>query len=135
MEDFRISVKSFIVSKEEKLFLLKRRDSDSHTPGAWEIPGGRLEKGEDPFEGLKRETREESGLEVSVESPLKVHHFTRDDGQKITMITFLCRPETNSPCVGEEHTDYKWADIEKAEEIIHPAFREEIEVYRNLYEE
>jgi len=30
-----------------------------HKPGTWDIPGGRLELGEDPFLGLKRETHEE----------------------------------------------------------------------------
>jgi ADP-ribose pyrophosphatase YjhB (NUDIX family) len=35
--------------------------------GHWDIPGGFLEEGEDPREGLKRELREETGLEVEPE--------------------------------------------------------------------
>jgi len=44
MNNFRIAVKSFIVNEKNELLLIKRRDDDVHKPGAWEIPGGRLEK-------------------------------------------------------------------------------------------
>jgi 8-oxo-dGTP diphosphatase len=43
--------------------LLARR---AHPPfeGFWDIPGGFLEEGEDPLDGLRRELKEETGLEV-----------------------------------------------------------------------
>ena len=43
--------------------LLTRR---AHPPfeGFWDIPGGFLEEGEDPLDGLRRELKEETGLDV-----------------------------------------------------------------------
>lgn len=133
MKNFRIAVKSFIVNENNKLLLIKRKDKDVHCPNVWEIPGGRLELGEDPFEGLKRETKEETDLDIEVLNPLTVKHFTREDGQKITMITFLCKPISSSVVLGKEHTKHMWASLNKAFSKIHPAFRKEIEIYRNPY--
>ena len=46
--------------------LLARR---AHPPfeGFWDIPGGFLDEGEDPLDGLRRELKEETGLEVEPE--------------------------------------------------------------------
>ena len=68
-----------------------------HKPGAWEIPGGRLEIGEDPHLGLKREVKEETQLDIKVLQPLSVNYFTRDDGQIITGIVFVCTKQRNYP--------------------------------------
>ncbi len=38
----------------------------------WDLPGGRLHTNEDPKEGLKREIREELGIEVFIEGPFEV---------------------------------------------------------------
>jgi 8-oxo-dGTP diphosphatase len=43
--------------------LLARRAHDPFK-GRWDIPGGFLEEGEHPLDGMRRELREETGLEV-----------------------------------------------------------------------
>jgi len=117
MINFRIAVKSFIINNENKLLLLKRRSNNVHKPGAWDIPGGRLELGEDPFLGLKRETKEETNLDIEIISPINVQHFTRDDDQKITMLIFLCKPSHNNLKISEEHIEYSWVNLNQKETI------------------
>ncbi len=112
MDGFRVAAKAFII-RNGKVLLLKRRPNDAHRPNWWDIPGGRLEPGEDPRQGVQRETMEETGLSIDVLAPIDVHNFTRDDGQKITMIVFLCRPTSESVTLSEEHTEYKWAEPKK----------------------
>ncbi|MFA4946172.1 MAG: NUDIX domain-containing protein [Candidatus Micrarchaeia archaeon] len=106
-----IAVKAFIVDSN-RVLLIKRNQDDEHCPGLWEIPGGRLEEGENPFDGLKREVREETGLETRVGAPLQVHHFTRDDGQSITMIVFACSLEGGVLACGGEHSQCEWVPLE-----------------------
>ncbi len=55
---YRVSVKALILD-EQKRFLLSLVEK-----GTWELPGGGLDFGEEPHEGLKRELNEEMGLEV-----------------------------------------------------------------------
>ena len=47
-----IAVKAFILNGKGELLLIRREKSDPHNPGTWEVPGGRLGLGENPFEGL-----------------------------------------------------------------------------------
>ena len=135
MNEPSLAVKSFIVNNDGKLLMLKRDNKDLHTPGEWEIPGGRLTSGEDPFEGLKRETLEETGLNIEILNPMRIHHFTRDDGQKITMVTFLCKPLSNDIKLSEEHSEHSWVDVDEAKDKIHPSFLDEIKVFKELFKD
>jgi 8-oxo-dGTP diphosphatase len=62
-----------IVQREGKMLLGKRRNA--HGAGSWSCPGGHLEFGETIEECAHRETREETGMEIS-----RVRHaaFTND---------------------------------------------------------
>ena len=46
--------------------LIGRRRKTDRFGGVWEFPGGKLEPGESPEAGLRRELKEELGLETSV---------------------------------------------------------------------
>jgi 8-oxo-dGTP diphosphatase len=59
---FAVSAGAIITDDRERVLLLRHR----FRPGSgWGMPGGFLEKGEQPEEGLRRELREEVGLEVA----------------------------------------------------------------------
>ena len=131
--DFRLSAKSFIVDKDNRVLILKRSDDDIHKAGIWEIPGGRLDLGEDPVEGLRRETKEETGLDIEIFEPLAIKHFTREDKQKITMIVFLCRALESQVRLSKEHTEYEWINVRNAKEKLNPFFHPEIDNYRKHF--
>ena len=130
--NFRLAAKSFIV-KDNKLLVIKRRPSDVQKPSIWEIPGGRLELGENPFEGLRRETKEETGLDIEVLNPLTVRHFTRDDNQRITMIIFYCKPITSEVNLSEEHTDFEWLDLSSCKEKLAEFFHKDVDAFNGLF--
>jgi ADP-ribose pyrophosphatase YjhB (NUDIX family) len=109
--NFAIAVKALIV-KNKEILLLKRKSDNPHAPNQLDIVGGRLDLGEDPKTGLQRECSEEIGSNINIISPIGVNHFTRDDGQAITMIIFLCELiDSTSIRLSDEHNDYIWVDM------------------------
>ena len=56
---------------DEGRVLLARRAFEPFK-GHWDLPGGFLEEGEEPLEGLRRELREETGLDVEADRFLGV---------------------------------------------------------------
>lgn len=129
MDNFRNAAKAFIV-RDGKLFMMRRRPDDPHKPGKLDIPGGRLELGENPFEGLKREMNEETGSGLEIIMPLAVKHFVREDGQKITLTMYWSKLVGDEIRLSEEHTESKWMDIEKELDEIPEFFHEAIDNYK-----
>ena len=129
--NFRVAAKAFIVRKG-KLFVIKRVKDDVQSPGIWEIPGGRLELGEDPVLGLMREIKEETGMYIDIVYPLSVRHFQRDDGQVITMLIFLCKPKRGGNLkLSEEHSESNWIDL-KDKDKLNKFFHQEVDIFEEL---
>jgi putative (di)nucleoside polyphosphate hydrolase len=56
---YRLCVGLMLINSERKIFCGERRD----TPGAWQMPQGGIQKGEDPTHAAVRELKEEIGVE------------------------------------------------------------------------
>ncbi len=70
-----IHVVAGVVIDRLRRVLIAQRPAGKHLAGAWEVPGGKLEPGEAPGEGLARELREEIGITIRQPRPLiRVRH-------------------------------------------------------------
>jgi len=60
----------------------------------WELPGGKIDKGEQPEETIIRELEEELGFKTSVEKILQAHMYiikiSVDESKGVMVITYLC---------------------------------------------
>jgi mutator protein MutT len=65
-----IHVVAAVLIDTRRRVLIAQRPAGKHHAGAWEFPGGKLEPGEGPAEGLERELREEIGVEIGPSRPL-----------------------------------------------------------------
>jgi 8-oxo-dGTP diphosphatase len=70
---YPVSVKGLFV-KDGKILILKESEEMG---GAWELPGGGLDFGEDIRAGLRREIEEETGLQVTSVSERPLYVWTR----------------------------------------------------------
>ncbi len=100
-------------SKGEALFI-RRSPSEDVLPGAWDIPGGTLEDGEDPKIGAIRETKEETGIDIT---DLSLFTFTSNvdtsKNKQFVRLIFIGRADdsihiTLNP---EDHDAYQWIPI------------------------
>lgn len=116
----RIAVSGYILNKRGEILLLRRAAHDS-MPGAWEVPGGGLEFGEKPEDGVKREVKEESGLEVTVIKPLGITHslsLKKGIQKDILRIGFLCQAlDTEKITLSPDHDAYQWINPDKIEKL------------------
>tara|TARA_Y100000310_G_C20651486_1_gene799682 strand:+ start:1077 stop:1517 length:441 start_codon:yes stop_codon:yes gene_type:complete len=129
--NFRLAVKAFIVHNN-KLLVVKRASDEIQKPNIWELPGGRLNPGEDPFIGIIREVREETGLYIKPILPMSINHFQRDDGQTITMIVSFCKPVGGRLNISHEHQDIDWIPIKQAKEKISDFYFKDIDYFYKM---
>jgi 8-oxo-dGTP pyrophosphatase MutT (NUDIX family) len=82
---FPVSVKGVIFLDARVVLLLNEREE-------WELPGGRLEAGEDPADCLAREVSEELGIGVVVDSILDCWRYEIAGKGDVVIVTYGCRP-------------------------------------------
>lgn len=128
----RFKAAKALIVKDNSLLIIKRSLTDVQKPGIWELPGGRINGGEEIKTGLVRETKEETGINIEIIKPLNLRNFTRDDGQKIAMTLFLCKPLGSNVMLSKEHTDFEWIPLDKSKDKLDEFFHAEVDIYNNL---
>lgn len=114
-----VAVSQAVIFSENQVLLAVRRDLRG-----WELPGGHLQSGESPEDGLIREVREETGHEIAIDR--HVGTYVRTGFRPYTASVFTCRvtggelrPSIDTPVV-------RWFDIEGLPGTLFPWFREPI---------
>jgi len=94
--------------------LLVRRASD----GEWELPGGRLNTGEDARDGLRREIDEETGLDPDIDRPVHTTAWQNGDDNGRFAAYYRGYVEACTVELSHEHTDHRWVAPARALEIV-----------------
>lgn len=101
---------AIIVNRADELLLLRRSPLTLRWPGTWGIAGGGMEDGETPEQALRRELREELGLDFRMralrgpETLKAIGGF----GGFIHLWHYLWLDGAIS--LSAEHTEYAWVD-------------------------
>ena len=97
-----VSVAGVITDDHGRALLVQRRDNHR-----WEPPGGVLELGESIDDGLRREIREETGLEIE---PVALTGVYKNMKHGIIALVFRCKATAGEPGTSDETEAFRWAD-------------------------
>ncbi len=120
-------------------YLLLHYPSGTRTPrNYWDFPKGHIERGEKEIETVKREVKEETGLEdiKFIEGFKKwVKYFFRFQGKTVfkIVIFYLVETKNKNVKISSEHIGYKWLPYEEAlEQLLFKNAKEILEEANNF---
>ena len=96
--------------------LIAERPEGKFMAGWWEFPGGKLEFGESPEEGLAREVREELGMEIEVGDPFHVVNVARAPDSAVLVMFYWCR-WTGGRIQLLDAGDVAWVTVEEFDSV------------------
>ena len=113
---FYAGIAALIWSPETSQYLLLRRsEHKDYAAGVWECVTGRVDQGEGFEDALRREVREELGVDVEIEHILGTTHFYRGSSSpenELVGVVYLCTiPDPASIHLSSEHSEYRWLSI------------------------
>ncbi len=102
-----------LIHKGHKILLVKRRNEPNK--GRWALPGGLVELGESVEDAVRREVKEEVGLDVRLEGLLDVLddiHYDREGRTRYhyILVDYLAAPHGGRLKLNSESAESRWFD-------------------------
>jgi ADP-ribose pyrophosphatase YjhB (NUDIX family) len=127
-----IPATSAIITNRGKILLQRRKDNN-----LWSLPGGTMEIGESIAECLKREVKEETGLEIIplyivgiYSNPQHVIAYPNGEIRQEFSICFACKSENGEIQISTESTNIGFFSRKEIAKLpIHPSTKQRIEDY------
>jgi ADP-ribose pyrophosphatase YjhB (NUDIX family) len=108
-------VSIILYNQKNEIFMIKR--ATQPLKGYWCLPGGHMYYEESPQEALRREVKEESDLDIAIDSLLGVYQIDNDPRGNNIDIIFVGKPSGNIK-LGNEDNAYKFFPVDDLPENI-----------------
>jgi len=117
--EVRKAAGAFIHAKEENTWLFILRGEYVDNPLTWALPGGRSNTDEKYIETAVRETREETGFDLT-DCPAKLIYIHKTDWPLTVHKTFAFQVKKQfKPALDWESEDYKWCALDELPTPMH----------------
>jgi 8-oxo-dGTP diphosphatase len=108
----------FVISNEGRLLIIRRSLNDYHNAGKWEVPGGKLDEGQDLSHAQEREVLEETGLLVEpthrmVFAESRVLGDGKYKGLPYIALFSITRVVGGKMLLSDEHSEHKWVTYDE----------------------
>jgi ADP-ribose pyrophosphatase len=103
-----------IILNEKNQVLIMSRKTDDFMGGIDELPSGNMEQGENIYEALVREVKEETNLDVvNVKLYIGSFDYISRSGKKARQYNFVLDVKNTGNIILTEHDGYNWLTIEE----------------------
>ena len=111
--------RSIVLNNKGQILLIQRAKGDTWRSGFWELPGGKLDEGQDVSHALEREVFEETGLLVN---PISRTAYIESSiisqgkyaGMPYIVIIGISLVEAGKIKLSEEHQNFTWIALSEA---------------------
>ena len=118
-----------IVVKGDRFLIMKRSEKEKAFPGMWTVPGGKLvyhEYSKLPYKTkfpqwynavewvLRKEIKEEAGIEIQKPQYLCDIVFVRPDGFPVVTLSYWAKYKSGKVRIGKDMTDFAWVTLKEA---------------------
>jgi 8-oxo-dGTP pyrophosphatase MutT (NUDIX family) len=125
------AARAVIRDQEGRVLCIRRRDN-----GRWALPAGSQELGETIFDCLKREVKEEVGLDVISATPMAIYSHVpivtaHGDPCQLFLVQFLVGAWSGELVTETDETlDARFFDLDELPEEVHGSYHEVLEDLR-----
>jgi 8-oxo-dGTP pyrophosphatase MutT (NUDIX family) len=106
MKTTNLAVKALLQNDHKEFLILYKSDTEEVEPHDFDIPGGRIERGESPEEALIREIKEETNLNATIEKISRTWGFTKEDFHLIGITYLVHCEDTSTIQLSDEHSNF-----------------------------
>ncbi len=105
---FLVATKAIVLRDDGKMLTMRRSNTAPTNPLGWDLPGGILEFDEEADQGIIRETKEETGLDIK--NPRTFHAIARPNniGEQWVNIYYVAEIASEDVVLSFEHDEFKW---------------------------
>ena len=102
-----ITIQKAVIKKGNNYLVVLRHKKAKFFPGHWEFPGGKLEVGEEQFEGVEREVIEETSLGVKALEVVGSYEI-EVLGEVYQFLIYSTKILSGEVNLSDEHISFKW---------------------------
>lgn len=122
------------VKKGDRYLLAKRSSKDDQAASKWAVPGGKVDMELESHiveNALKREVREEVGIEVDHLRFFASRSFVRSSGHHVVALSFTAEYVSGEAMPLEDQDEIRWVTLEEIESLLDDHWTDVLRALKN----